>query len=337
MILHLVFLRGRPELAQAMTRLVDPGKRIPDRDGEPDFYDIAKRFPLPEDPYTETARPNDPEGNSSEAERISEARSGDNCKHSGDQKRQAGAPIYEQPAVKRHHNDRNSFPPDGYANPSGYQHHSHFYHPYHPPYAYHHGYPSSYGHHHIHHSYSYGSPERHYGYDHHWRACHSYDNVQRAYYNGQNHHQYPAFADASSRVDRYNDHSRSLHGSTHARPPIIHRGDAASSMSHPRDNKYPDIDKGRKSILKLEFSEQKPTKIVISATGIQAAEDIEQQKPTPEDQTRMNNDKYSSTSIAPDNINSRTDRTDSLGSVYEYFMGDDANVATTAENDYQQD
>ncbi|KAL3772887.1 hypothetical protein ACHAWO_009640 [Cyclotella atomus] len=47
-----VFLRGRPELAQAMTRLIDPGKR-PDPRNEPNFYDIAKRFPLPEDSNNE--------------------------------------------------------------------------------------------------------------------------------------------------------------------------------------------------------------------------------------------------------------------------------------------
>lgn len=52
MILRVVFLRGRPELAQAMTRLIDPGKR-PDPRNEPNFYDIAKRFPLPEDSNNE--------------------------------------------------------------------------------------------------------------------------------------------------------------------------------------------------------------------------------------------------------------------------------------------
>lgn len=32
-----------------MTRLINPGKRLPDPKGEPDFYDISRRFPLPED------------------------------------------------------------------------------------------------------------------------------------------------------------------------------------------------------------------------------------------------------------------------------------------------
>ncbi|KAL9182593.1 hypothetical protein ACHAXT_013245 [Thalassiosira profunda] len=42
---HECFLRGRPELAALMTRLVNPGKRLPDKDGEPDFYALS---PLPE-------------------------------------------------------------------------------------------------------------------------------------------------------------------------------------------------------------------------------------------------------------------------------------------------
>lgn len=32
-----------------MTRLINPGKRLPDPKGEPDFYDISRRYPLPED------------------------------------------------------------------------------------------------------------------------------------------------------------------------------------------------------------------------------------------------------------------------------------------------
>lgn len=33
-----------------MKRLIDPGRRIPDVQGEPNFYEIAERFPLPPDP-----------------------------------------------------------------------------------------------------------------------------------------------------------------------------------------------------------------------------------------------------------------------------------------------
>eukprot|EP00584_Thalassiosira_punctigera_P010045 CAMPEP_0172543916 /NCGR_PEP_ID=MMETSP1067-20121228/14191_1 /TAXON_ID=265564 ORGANISM="Thalassiosira punctigera, Strain Tpunct2005C2" /NCGR_SAMPLE_ID=MMETSP1067 /ASSEMBLY_ACC=CAM_ASM_000444 /LENGTH=565 /DNA_ID=CAMNT_0013330403 /DNA_START=323 /DNA_END=2020 /DNA_ORIENTATION=+ len=44
---HECFLRGRPELTRLMQRLVNPGKRLPDKAGEPDFYEISKNFPLP--------------------------------------------------------------------------------------------------------------------------------------------------------------------------------------------------------------------------------------------------------------------------------------------------
>eukprot|EP00804_Cyclotella_cryptica_P003757 CCRYP_008927-RA/>CCRYP_008927-RA protein AED:0.03 eAED:0.03 QI:184/1/1/1/1/1/2/375/554 len=46
---HEYFLRGRPELAKLMKRLVNPGRRLPDPKGEPDFYEIAKQYPLPPD------------------------------------------------------------------------------------------------------------------------------------------------------------------------------------------------------------------------------------------------------------------------------------------------
>eukprot|EP00579_Thalassiosira_antarctica_P033099 CAMPEP_0201994892 /NCGR_PEP_ID=MMETSP0905-20130828/2573_1 /ASSEMBLY_ACC=CAM_ASM_000554 /TAXON_ID=420261 /ORGANISM="Thalassiosira antarctica, Strain CCMP982" /LENGTH=426 /DNA_ID=CAMNT_0048549939 /DNA_START=177 /DNA_END=1457 /DNA_ORIENTATION=- len=45
---HECFLRGRPELTKMMQRLVNPGKRLPDKSGEPDFYEISKSFPLPQ-------------------------------------------------------------------------------------------------------------------------------------------------------------------------------------------------------------------------------------------------------------------------------------------------
>jgi len=47
---HECFLRGRPELTKMMERLVNPGKRLPDKSGEPDFYEISKSFPLPDAP-----------------------------------------------------------------------------------------------------------------------------------------------------------------------------------------------------------------------------------------------------------------------------------------------
>merc|ERR1712086_908463 len=42
-----------------MERLVNPGKRLPDKSGEPDFYDISKSFPLPE-PLPLPMPPTDP-------------------------------------------------------------------------------------------------------------------------------------------------------------------------------------------------------------------------------------------------------------------------------------
>lgn len=47
---HECFLRGRPELTKLMTRLCNPGKRLPDKSGEPDFYEISRKYPLPELP-----------------------------------------------------------------------------------------------------------------------------------------------------------------------------------------------------------------------------------------------------------------------------------------------
>ena len=41
-------MRGRPQLVSLMNRLVNPGKRLPDKDGEPDFYKISREHPLPE-------------------------------------------------------------------------------------------------------------------------------------------------------------------------------------------------------------------------------------------------------------------------------------------------
>lgn len=44
---HECFLRGRPELTTLMVRLVNPGKRLPDKESEPNFYDTSKILPLP--------------------------------------------------------------------------------------------------------------------------------------------------------------------------------------------------------------------------------------------------------------------------------------------------
>jgi len=44
---HECFLQGRPELTKLMQRLCNPGKRLPDKSGEPNFYEISMKFPLP--------------------------------------------------------------------------------------------------------------------------------------------------------------------------------------------------------------------------------------------------------------------------------------------------
>eukprot|EP00578_Thalassiosira_sp_NH16_P010785 CAMPEP_0181121038 /NCGR_PEP_ID=MMETSP1071-20121207/24510_1 /TAXON_ID=35127 /ORGANISM="Thalassiosira sp., Strain NH16" /LENGTH=481 /DNA_ID=CAMNT_0023205801 /DNA_START=231 /DNA_END=1676 /DNA_ORIENTATION=- len=55
---HECFLRGRPELTKLMQRLVNPGKRLPDKAGEPDFYEISRKYPLPAAPTIATQEQN---------------------------------------------------------------------------------------------------------------------------------------------------------------------------------------------------------------------------------------------------------------------------------------
>ncbi|KAL7528819.1 hypothetical protein ACHAXR_002657 [Thalassiosira sp. AJA248-18] len=54
---HECFLRSRPELTALMVRLVNPGKRLPNPDGEPNFYDISAKSPLPEPSSVAVAPP----------------------------------------------------------------------------------------------------------------------------------------------------------------------------------------------------------------------------------------------------------------------------------------
>ena len=35
-----------------MQRLINPGKRLPDKAGEPDFYEISRQYPLPQAPMS---------------------------------------------------------------------------------------------------------------------------------------------------------------------------------------------------------------------------------------------------------------------------------------------
>ena len=54
---HECFLRGRPELTKMMQRLINPGKRLPDKAGEPDFYEISRQYPLPAGPAVSDTNP----------------------------------------------------------------------------------------------------------------------------------------------------------------------------------------------------------------------------------------------------------------------------------------
>ena len=54
---HECFLRGRPELTKMMQRLINPGKRLPDKAGEPDFYEISRQYPLPAGPTISDSNP----------------------------------------------------------------------------------------------------------------------------------------------------------------------------------------------------------------------------------------------------------------------------------------
>ena len=50
---HELFLRGRPDLAEIMTRLTNAVKKVHNPDEEPDFYDMAKWLPLSEEEFFE--------------------------------------------------------------------------------------------------------------------------------------------------------------------------------------------------------------------------------------------------------------------------------------------
>ena len=120
-----MFLRGRPELTQAMTRLINPGKRIPDPNGEPDFYDIAKRFPLPEDPHTFANEPNDViHDKPSPLQHHPVAYSTSSLTYEQEPPRQTTPLQLDYREAKRQRHERHSFPPDGSSDTTGYAHHA---------------------------------------------------------------------------------------------------------------------------------------------------------------------------------------------------------------------
>jgi hypothetical protein len=266
---HELFLRGRPELAQAMNRLISPGKRIPDPKGEPNFYDIAKMYPLPDDPNdvandTTVQAHGHGEGNphqnviAHDTSRPSYARA---------------PPPYDYPDAKRQRQERHSFPPDvsnhhntgyapGYAPGYGYPGFSYDYgygqYPP-PPYPhYPHPYPAGpygdpYGHHHN----PYISPERHFSvqgsqYNQQWhpQSHHPYDSRgarperEDATRAGYEHDAYASTSRKEDTMTENNKHhmspseldqsnnaqAKSSHPrNAHVLPPVIHRGSAAQA------------------------------------------------------------------------------------------------------------
>eukprot|EP00956_Cyclotella_meneghiniana_P017621 scaffold28922_cov64-Cyclotella_meneghiniana.AAC.2 len=174
---HELFLRGRPELTQAMTRLIAPGKRKPDPKGEPNFYEIAKRFPLPADPYDDVNEPTVEAYEHRVPPQQNNPIAYDTSRSSYARAPPGPAPSSDYRDAKRQRQERYSFPPDashyptgfmpGYGHPPayhpGYTYDYGFgqYPPPYPPYPYH--YPTdAYGVPFGHHQNPYTSPERHF-------------------------------------------------------------------------------------------------------------------------------------------------------------------------------
>ena len=63
---HECFLRGRPELSVLIQRLITPGKKVPDIEGEPDFYEISRLYPLPAPPSDDASQVPSSDGASQE-------------------------------------------------------------------------------------------------------------------------------------------------------------------------------------------------------------------------------------------------------------------------------
>ena len=187
---HELFLRGRPDLTLAMTRLNKPGKRIPDPEGEPNFYRIAELYPLPPNPDDDVAESSPDHQNSVSENAESFENQKASSKHteslvetpslqtkegcifhetdrSPDQETPSAlyphAPTLhpfhsDQHLSKRQRNERHSYPPHGYYNP--HVHQPQYLYGQSPPYPYH---PSPYVHAtHPHFHNPYTSPERHY-------------------------------------------------------------------------------------------------------------------------------------------------------------------------------
>ena len=188
---HELFLRGRPELTLAMVRLDRPGKRIPDPEGEPNFYHISKLFPLPLDPaltqdssdvvvssrdqencINETAEAK--ASVTSHRENESPRKRSLKSNHESPQKRASSAPYPYAQTMTSHHYlsdqhminyqrpERHSYPPNGCYNPPGHQPQNYYGHYSPHPYVFNN---SPYGHN-PHFQNPYTSPESHYYHQH---------------------------------------------------------------------------------------------------------------------------------------------------------------------------
>jgi hypothetical protein len=191
---HELFLRGRPDLAQAITRLVNPGRRIPDPKGEPNFYEISRRYALPPDPRCEQ---DDSDDNAGEEQPRQHAERSYNPEQYANYSAQE--PVQHTPPPS--HKQRHSFPPNamhGYPPFYGYGHYPPAQYPHYPPpypYQYPHGPYDPYSNHHFPNPYS--SPERH-----------QFANCNHPYY-----HHYP-----SEQVNMRSPH----HQSSRLHAPLIH-------------------------------------------------------------------------------------------------------------------
>lgn len=351
-ILFLVFLRGRADLAQVMTRLVNPGKRLPDAQGEPNFYKIAEMFPLPEDPNAsnEVVASNQILKSSADGTKESkpvsayadvlEARSfsHDNPAHRPPSKRQK----------------RNSYPPESYSYPLA-PHHG-----YHPGYSHsnaaqgygHSQYPigtyshraSSYEHQHLHNPYI--SPERPYECtQRHWQGHQSY-NMHTGYCGSQycHHHQSAnrANSDEGLYYTQLATETYCRKSNTHSRPPVIHRFESAAPTSesfaqesHSQYASFKSESRTSSSSLLSDFfkdewpdhtaklQKQKTSKFIISATGIKPEKDFMPIGSA----SQIDNTKPAvsapETTRSPIESNLRVERADSMSEVYDLLMKDD--------------
>eukprot|EP00804_Cyclotella_cryptica_P000690 CCRYP_014698-RB/>CCRYP_014698-RB protein AED:0.23 eAED:0.70 QI:0/0/0/1/1/0.5/2/0/467 len=265
---HELFLRGRPKLARLMTRLINPGKRIPDPKGEPDFYEISKDFPLPLDPHdvASDSKVDDTEEN------VLQRHAPMAYNHSTHVNYAQPVPPYVMPPLldptlsKHQRRERFSFPPDNsitypsvFPHEHGYGHYPPSYAPYPPqPYNYPTGlYGEPYGHYHINNPYV--SPERHFSTPYNYNQYHGHHaNGAEKYIarTGYEHHGHESSLErevtageikgdhGQSRQLKHDNNQVAKRQYQHSRyfcPPVIHHGSMtaeSAASSHARANSY---------------------------------------------------------------------------------------------------